>query len=212
MMLCGVKPPSIAGRWAVKGPIYQGAHMPRVRWIRGRSPRPWPAMPRLYRRRMGPLLSRGARWYARPDRSGTTWSHKAEGPCPCGKEHAPALAGPSRPARRKIECVYQYQDLAGVVVHETIRYSPKGFGQRRPNGFGGYIYREFSKVSSPSSSSCLRLCAADLRRDVFVVEGEKDALRLMGLGQVATTNPMGGGQVASGRFVAASRAPVRDRR
>ena len=48
------------------------------------------------------------------------------------------MAGEKVPS--KIECVYQYTDEAGKVLFEVVRYIPKTFRQRRPDGKGGYIY------------------------------------------------------------------------
>jgi putative DNA primase/helicase len=36
--------------------------------------------------------------------------------------------------------VYPYTDESGNVLFEVVRYEPKTFAQRRPDGQGGYIY------------------------------------------------------------------------
>ena len=129
----------------------------------------------------------------RPDRSGTTWSHKAEGPCPCGRQHAPAPGPPSRSARRPIDRVYKYRDPAGHVVYETVRFNnPKDFRQRRPVEHGRYMWNlsgvHVVLYNLPA------LCVADPAATVWIVEGEKDADRLGSLGLLATTSPMGAGK------------------
>jgi hypothetical protein len=121
-----------------------------------------------------------------------TYSHRAKGACPCGKEHGPALYNPERPKKRELDRVYQYKDLAGNIVHETVRYkNPKHFNQRRPNGKGRYIWKEVFEGIKPILYKLSELCAADLSQLAFIVEGEKDVERLMEYGLVATTNPMG---------------------
>lgn len=124
-----------------------------------------------------------------------TYSHSAKGACPCGEEHGPALYRPERPKKKEFDRAYQYKDLAGNVVHETVRYkNPKDFGQRRPSGNRRYIYKDVFDGITPILYRLSELCAADPGQTVFIVEGEKDVERLMGLGLVATTNPMGAGK------------------
>ena len=102
---------------------------------------------------------------------------------------------PTRSASRKrgtIDRVYGYRNASREVAHETVRYkNPKGFSQRRPNGFGGYITKEVFKGITPILYRLPELCAAGLAETVFIVEGEKDADRLASLGLIATTSPMG---------------------
>jgi len=93
----------------------------------------------------------------------------------------------------KIAAVYQYRDLAGAVVHETVRYEPKRFTQRRPNGHGGYIY-SLSGIE-PVIYRLLEITHAIKEgTPIFIVEGEKDADNLVKIGFQATTCPMGAGK------------------
>lgn len=90
---------------------------------------------------------------------------------------------------RRIVQVYTYTCERGLPLFETVRYEPKDFRQRQPDGCGGYIYnlqgvrRVLYRLADLYNSP----------RDVlvFVVEGEKDADRLAELGQLATSAPMG---------------------
>jgi hypothetical protein len=50
-----------------------------------------------------------------------------------------ATSSHSRP-QRTITKVYDYTDETGCVLFQAIRYEPKGFAQRRPNGNGGFTY------------------------------------------------------------------------
>ena len=43
-------------------------------------------------------------------------------------------------AERRIVQTYEYTDAAGNVVFQTVRYEPKDFRQRRPDGKGGWIW------------------------------------------------------------------------
>jgi len=93
----------------------------------------------------------------------------------------------------KIAAVYKYRDLAGAVVHESVRHEPKSFTQRRPNGKGGYIYSlsgiEPILYRLPEITEAIKE-----GRPVFVCEGEKDADNLVKLGFEATTCAMGAGK------------------
>jgi hypothetical protein len=42
--------------------------------------------------------------------------------------------------KKSIDQVYDYQDETGAVLFQTIRYAPKDFRQRRPDGKGGWIW------------------------------------------------------------------------
>jgi hypothetical protein len=40
----------------------------------------------------------------------------------------------------RIVKTYDYRNESGVVVHQTVRYEPKKFSQRRPDGKDGWIW------------------------------------------------------------------------
>jgi hypothetical protein len=87
---------------------------------------------------------------------------------------------------------YDYRDAAGRLLYQTVRKEPKGFYQRRADGAGGWLYnldgvdRVLYRLPD--------LLAAGSDDWVFVVEGEKDADRVVSLGLVATTNVGGAGK------------------
>jgi putative DNA primase/helicase len=128
--------------------------------------------------------------HAKYHQGSQTWSHKAQGPCPCGVEHLPRRQAGGRLGKRgKIDRVYDYCDESGQVVHQTVRFAPKDFRQRRPIGKGRY---EWNLSGINVVLYRLReLREAGMDQTVWIVEGEKDADRLAGLHLVATTNPMG---------------------
>jgi hypothetical protein len=73
-----------------------------------------------------------------------------------------------------------------------VRFEPKSFSQRRPDGTGGWIWNlngvERVLYRLPE------LLAADPAETIWLPEGEKDVEALVAAGLVATTNPMGAGK------------------
>ena len=43
-------------------------------------------------------------------------------------------------AEAKIIATYDYTDANGNLLYQVVRYDPKGFRQRRPNGSGGWLW------------------------------------------------------------------------
>ena len=71
------------------------------------------------------------------------------------------------------------------LLFETVRFEPKDFRQRRPDGSGDYIWN--LQGVKRVLYHLPELLQADTNEPVFIVEGERDADRLSGLGLVATT-------------------------
>lgn len=94
--------------------------------------------------------------------------------------------------RARIVASYDYTDEDGALLYQAVRYEPKEFRQRRPDGKGKWIYSlgDVRRVLYRLPE----LLAADPERVVFLVEGEKDADNLRALGLVATCNAMGAGK------------------
>jgi CHC2 zinc finger len=89
-------------------------------------------------------------------------------------------------AKRAKVAEYSYVDEKGKVLFQCVRYEPKDFRQRRPDGRGGWIWNlEGVRLVLYRLPQVL---AAPL---VFIVEGEKDVQTLERLGFVATCNAMG---------------------
>lgn len=99
-------------------------------------------------------------------------------------EPVPALPGP--------DVSYDYRDERGDLLFQVVRGPGKRFRQRRPDGQGGWLWNlaGVRRVLYRLPESL----AADVRTEVFVVEGEKDVETLRRLGLVATTNPQGAGK------------------
>jgi 5S rRNA maturation endonuclease (ribonuclease M5) len=113
-----------------------------------------------------------------------TFSKKATPTASTKAVRAEALATEATaPKDKKIVATYDYTDN-GALLYQVVRYDPKDFRQRRPDGNGGWIW---------SVKNCRRVLyrLADLLKHpdatVFVCEGEKDADRVASLGHCAVT-------------------------
>jgi putative DNA primase/helicase len=91
--------------------------------------------------------------------------------------------------RPKIVAVYNYTDESGTLLYQVLRYSPKNFRQRRPDGRGGWIWnlKGVRRV-------LYRLPEVQNARTVVICEGEKDCEAARNLDVVATCNPGGAGK------------------
>ena len=93
--------------------------------------------------------------------------------------------------QRKVVKLYQYKDPdTGVIIHETVRYEPKQFKQRRPDPSDPEKHIYDLKGITPI---LYRIVDWRASKWVCVVGGEKDVDKLMAIGVPATTNPMGEG-------------------
>jgi hypothetical protein len=105
---------------------------------------------------------------------------------------------------RRVVAEYPYEDEAGVLRFQTVRFEPKDFRQRRPDGKGDWIWD--LKGIERLLYRLPELVSADPSAIVYLPEGEKDVDALRALGLVATCNPMGAGKWQS-RF----KGPLRNR-
>ena len=96
-----------------------------------------------------------------------------------------AQAGPQR---REV-AAYDYTDTDGTVVAQVVRYAPKDFRQRRPDGSGGWLWK-LAGLQLP----LYRLHDLSGHATVYVVEGERDVCRLWDVGLAATCNAGGAGK------------------
>jgi hypothetical protein len=88
--------------------------------------------------------------------------------------------------------MYPYHDEAGALLFEVVRFEPKDFRQRRPDGSDGYTWNLNGVRRVPFKLP--ELLKADPQRTVFVVEGEKDVESVFGIGELATCNAGGAGK------------------
>ena len=105
---------------------------------------------------------------------------------------SPTPAAPAAPtSERRLTDIYDYTDLKGAVSYQVLRYEPKDFRQRRPDGNGGWInYGIFAdgKIARvifrwPETAKAM---AEFPDAPIFVTEGEKDCLNTCKLGLIAT--------------------------
>lgn len=92
---------------------------------------------------------------------------------------------------REVEA-YDYLGPDGALLYQVVRYEPKSFRQRQPDGNGGWTW------SMDGVERVLyrlrKILAADSGRVVYVVEGEKDVHAIESAGLLATCNPGGAGK------------------
>ena len=99
---------------------------------------------------------------------------------------------PKKP-EKKIVATYPYHDADGNLLAQIVRYAPKSFAVRRPDGHSGWIW---DRKGLPALLYRLpeMLEGACDGRTVLVVEGERAADAAAGVGLVATTCPFGAGK------------------
>jgi hypothetical protein len=94
----------------------------------------------------------------------------------------------------RIVATYEYTSPSGKLLHQTVRYEPKRFLQRRPDGNGGWVWD--IKEIEPILYRLPEVLKACLKGEtIYVLEGEKDVDRAQEeLGITATTCAMGAGK------------------
>ncbi len=102
--------------------------------------------------------------------------------------HISATPGPT--TKPKIVTTYDYHDASGGLVFQVVRYEPKDFRQRRPDGNGGWVWKmagvERLLYRLPAVLGAVRTGAT-----IYIAEGEKGADSLAALGLAATCSPGG---------------------
>ncbi len=92
-----------------------------------------------------------------------------------------------------IDAEYDYTDEAGKPLYQVVRFWPKDFRQRRPDGSGGWIWN-LKGVRRVLYRLPEVLAAVEAGKPVLVCEGEKDVHAAEKRGKVATCNPGGAGK------------------
>lgn len=113
------------------------------------------------------------------------------------------FADGSQPRQPQIIKTYDYCDETGVLLYQVVRMIPKDFRQRKPDG-QGWTWKLNGVRRVP-----YRLKDLQGKPEVMIVEGEKDADRLWGLGVPATTNAGGAGKWVDDYSVALVAAGVK---
>lgn len=90
-----------------------------------------------------------------------------------------------RELSRRVVAIYGYTDPTGELLYEVVRFEPKDFRPRYPDGRGGWIWKKHSHQVLYRLPEVLEAAI------VFVVEGERDVETLREWGFCATTNAGG---------------------
>lgn len=93
----------------------------------------------------------------------------------------------------EIVATYDYTDQDGNLLYQSVRYEPKSFRQRRPDGNGGWIWN-MQGVDRTLYRLPQVIQAVRDGQPVWIVEGEKDADAIVEAGGTATCNVGGAGK------------------
>lgn len=94
---------------------------------------------------------------------------------------------------REIVATYDYVDESGALLSQVVRFFPKDFRQRRPDGAGGWTWK-LDGTRRVLYHLPEVLAAVKAGQRVWLCEGEKDADALRAKGYAATCNPGGAGK------------------
>ena len=90
-------------------------------------------------------------------------------------------------SKPRIAAIYDYTDSDGTLLYQSVRYEPKSFRQRRPDGKGGWIWNLQGVERTLYHLRTLNE-AKEKGKPVVIAEGEKDVHTFESLGYVATTS------------------------
>ncbi len=129
----------------------------------------------------------------------SSYPHRLAGPCRCGTQHGRSTV--MGEAAYETVAAYDYRGHDGALLFQVVRKrnprtGAKTFLQRRPDTAAEHGWTWNLHGVLRVLYRLPELLAADKERPVYVVEGEKDVDRLLGLGLAATTNPGGAGKWA----------------
>jgi hypothetical protein len=86
------------------------------------------------------------------------YRHTFEGPCGCGDDHQdvrwvrPSAEGEPEDAPTLV-ARYNYHDADGRLVYQMLRFAPKSFAVRHPDGAGGWVYSDRNTDSGEIQTS-----------------------------------------------------------
>ncbi|MCX6886968.1 MAG: toprim domain-containing protein [Verrucomicrobia bacterium] len=105
---------------------------------------------------------------------------------------------PTAPAPRRLVAAYDYVDEAGALLYQVVRFDPKDFRQRKPDGKNGWDWK-----IGDTRRVLFRLpdVVNAIERDatIFICEGEKDCLALTKIGLCSTCNAGGAESSPTGK-------------
>ena len=100
--------------------------------------------------------------------------------------------GRPKALRATVLATYDYRDEGGTLLYQVVRFQPKGFRQRRPDGHGDWVWNMTGVRRVVYHLP--ELLASGPDRTVYIVEGEKAADRLASEGLLAICSPGGAGK------------------
>lgn len=133
-------------------------------------------------------LKQSGLWYGSEERS----APKVEIDLPSAK-----TAEKLEKVKSKIVAEYPYVDENGVLLFTAIRYEPKDFRQRAPDG--SWSIKGIRRVLYRLPKIVEAVKKGDT---IYLVEGEKDVHAAESIGLVATCNPMGADNGSGNKFLA----------
>jgi putative DNA primase/helicase len=100
-----------------------------------------------------------------------------------------------RNGHKVIVATYDYTDLQGTILHQTVRYNTKDFKQRQPDATqpDGWAWN-LKGVQTVLYRLPELVAAVQAGETIYLPEGEKDVDHLWRLALAATTNPQGAGK------------------
>jgi hypothetical protein len=98
----------------------------------------------------------------------------------------------NRNGKAEIVATYDYTSADGELLYQAVRYHPKAFKRRRPDGQGGWVWSLAGANGKPGVRQVLYrlprvLETARAGGSVYVVEGERDVHAIERAGATATT-------------------------
>jgi hypothetical protein len=110
----------------------------------------------------------------------------------CSFEEIAKAVGMNGAGESKPVATYDYTDEGGALLYQVLRYEPKSFRQRQPDGDGGWIWTLKGARRVPYRLPQV-IAQAKSNNVIFITEGEKDADAIKALGWTATTSSGGAG-------------------
>lgn len=106
-----------------------------------------------------------------------------------GLTWADVMPPPNQKSRREIVARYDYTDEHGALLYQVVRFEPKDFRQRQPDGDGGWTWKVKGVRRVLYRLPELHGCTV-----AYIPEGERDVHSLVDIGLPATCNAGGAGK------------------
>ncbi|WP_276981779.1 DUF3987 domain-containing protein [Ferrimicrobium acidiphilum] len=118
-------------------------------------------------------------------------------------DDAPDRKEKTTPKPKEVVAIYDYQRAVRTLSYQVVRYEPKDFRQRRPDGHGGWIWNLKGLSTEDRELPFMLPELAEIRKEqpdrpLAIAEGEQDCLALWKQGISSTCNAMGAGKWKDG--------------